>query len=304
MRPVFVIAAIAIALLVFAEPTLAESSAAACRIEMIVGRIEKVEGDAQGARLLHGDNPPMPVAVGACIIYGDKIETDPETTVTIAMAKGERHAGGIYDPTFEAPKAREEVSQGFSSLMTTMFGGFMSRQEAQTAYATGRGSEKCSASSASAAVLAPLDRLQQKEQRIGADLRAIEAAWKPSPDTHRVQARLRGADGAVLAEAGACRESHVLLSIPAGKLRAADRLTLDIADDRGGGLLYSLAIVDPNDLPRPPVAADSQWLLGAWRLGAASPDARLDAIARLLAAPAESLAAKRILDAVWSDSSF
>jgi hypothetical protein len=94
------------------------------------------------------------------------------------------------------------------------------------------------------------------------------------------------------------------LPLRPGDLHLNDVLTLEIADNHGQRLNYNLVVVPPNELPNPPAALPSQWLIAAWRLAAGPPDTRIDSIARLQSAPPDALVARKISDAVWGDSKF
>ena len=119
-----------------------------------------------------------------------------------------------------------------------------------------------------------------------------------------VQATLRGNEGNAIAHAETCSSAHVALPLPAGVAHPNDVLTLEITDGSRGKLTYELIVVEPKDLPLPPAATQSQWLIAAWRLAAGPPDTRLDSIARLQTAPSDSLAAQAISEAVFSDAKF
>ena len=238
-----------------------------------------------------------------CIDYGDRLEAGPEAVVTIETTKGKRHIGGSYDPVFQAPEASEAVSPGAMSYVASLYHNLFSRSS-PTVYATGRGLEDCQQAEEEALPLVPLDRLGQTHQEIGADLKEIVAAWKPSAPPHSVQATLRGRDGTAIARADSCGSAHVTLPLRPGDLHPNDALTLEIVDGRGERLDYDLIVVEPKDLPVPPGPLPSEWLIAAWRLAAGPPETRLDSIARLQTAPPDALAARSISEAIWLDSKF
>jgi hypothetical protein len=238
-----------------------------------------------------------------CIDYGDRLEAGPEAVVTIETTKGKRHIGGSYDPVFQAPEASEAVSPGAMSYVASLYHNLFSRSS-PTVYATGRGLEDCQQAEEEALPLVPLDRLGQTHQEIGADLKEIVAAWKPSAAPHSVQATLRGRDGNAIARADSCGSAHVTLPLRPGDLHPNDALTLEIVDGRGGRLDYDLIVVEPKELPAPPGPLPSEWLIAAWRLAAGPPETRLDSIARLQTAPPDALAARSISEAIWLDSKF
>jgi hypothetical protein len=238
-----------------------------------------------------------------CIDYGDRLEAGPEAVVTIETTKGKRHIGGSYDPVFQAPEASEAVSPGAMSYVASLYHNLFSRSS-PTVYATGRGLEDCQQAEEEALPLVPLDRLGQTHQEIGADLKEIVAAWKPSAAPHSVQATLRGRDGNAIARADSCGSAHVTLPLRPGDLHPNDALRLEIVDRRGERLDYDLIVVEAKDLPVPPGPLPSEWLIAAWRLAAGPPETRLDSIARLQTAPSDALAARSISEAIWLDSKF
>jgi hypothetical protein len=238
-----------------------------------------------------------------CIDYGDRLAAGPEAVVTIETTKGKRHIGGSYDPVFQAPEASEAVSPGAMSYVASLYHNLFSRSS-PTVYATGRGLEDCQQAEEEALPLVPLDRLGQTHQEIGADLKEIVAAWKPSAPPHSVQATLRGRDGIAIARADSCGSAHVTLPLRPGDLHPNDPLTLEIVDGRGERLDYDLIVVEPKDLPVPPGPLPTEWLIAAWRLAAGPPETRLDSIARLQTAPPDALAARSISEAIWLDSKF
>jgi hypothetical protein len=99
-------------------------------------------------------------------------------------------------------------------------------------------------------------------------------------------------------------QSHVFLQLPTGSLRPGDHLMLQLSDDYGGNFRYTLSVVEPDKLPRPPFKVEADWQLGAWRIAAAPEESHLDAISRLQMAPPDSLGARRILEAVWTEVPF
>jgi hypothetical protein len=281
----------------------------ACPIAGVVARVQSVAGDLETARIKRAPNgDDVPATPGACVLHGDRLEAGPETVVTVETTSGISHVGGQYDPVFEAPKAVEAVSPGVGSYVGAFYRSLF-RKSAQTVYATGRSldpsgeaSDKCVPAQEGASPLAPLDRLGETRQRIGADLPEIVAAWKPSAHPHSVRAILRGKEGRVISQAETCSSGHVALPLRPGDIHPGETLTLEVVDGRGGRLAYELIVVEPKDLPRPPADIPSQWLVAAWRLAAGPPDTRLDSLARLQTAPPDMLAAQAISKAVWNDS--
>jgi hypothetical protein len=282
----------------------------ACPIARVVARVQSVAGDAQKAEIKRAPTGGIvPVTPGACVLYGDRLEAGPEAVVTIETTNGVRHVGGQYDPVFEAPEAVEAVAPGVSSYVGALYRSLFA-ENVMTAAATGRASlleatgqapDQCVPAQEAAAPLVPLDRLGETRQRIGADLAEIVAAWKPSAHPHSVQAILRGKEGGVISQAETCSTAHVALPLRPGDIHANETLTLEVVDGRGR-LTYELIVVEPKDLPLPPAAIPSQWLVAAWRLAAGPPDTRLDSLARLQTAPPDTLAAQAISEAVWNDS--
>jgi hypothetical protein len=296
-----------------AAPSVAAADEKSCPLARVVATVQSVTGDAAKAEIKRGPNGDIvPVTPGACVLYGDRLEVGLEAVVTIETTSGVRHVGGPYDPVFAAPQAVEAVSPGVGSYVGAFYHNLFAKS-VLTAAATGRASlieatgetpEQCVPDREAASPLAPLDRLAETRQRIGADLAEIIAAWKPSERPHSVRAILRGKDGRVISQAETCSAGHVVLSLQDGDLHPMETLTLEVVDGRGGRLAYELSVVKPQDLPRPPVAAPSQWLIAAWRLAAGPPDTRLDSIARIQTAPPDALAARAISEAVWSDAKF
>jgi hypothetical protein len=292
-----------------AGPNFAVADEKACPIAGVVARVQSVAGDPEKARIKRAPNgDPVPATPGACVLYGDRLEAGPETVVTVETTNGVSHVGGQYDPVFEAPKAVEAVSPGVGSYVGAFYHSLF-RKSALTVYATGRSldptgeaPDKCVPAQEGASPLAPLDRLGETRQRIGADLAEIVAAWKPSAHPHSVRAILRGKEGGVISQAETCSSGHVALPLRPGDIHPNETLTLEVVDGRGGRLAYELMVVEPKDLPRPPADIPSQWLIAAWRLAAGPPDTRLDSLARLQTAPPDTLAAQAISEAVWNDS--
>ena len=290
---------------VAAGPGLAAVGEKACPIDQVVASVQSVDGDATKAHIklaLNGD--VVTATPGACILYGDRVQADPDAIVTLRTAEGNRHVGGQYDAVYQAPQAVETVSSGVASYVAALYQSLFNRG-VDTVYATGRANglassedpNTCALIDKSALPLAPLDRLGETRQRIGADLGRIIAAWKSSGRPRAVRATLRKGNGEAV-QAAACRSGHVVLSWPPGGVRPGEILTLEIVDGRGTELTYELVIVDPKDLPSPPVATHSLWLDAAWRLVAGPPDTRLDSIARLQTAPPDNLAAQTISEAI------
>jgi hypothetical protein len=283
----------------------------ACPIARVVARVQSVAGDAQKAEIKHAPTGGgVPATPGACVLYGERLEVGPEAVVTIETTNGVRHVGGQYDPVFAAPEAVEAVSPGVSSYVGALYRSLFAGN-VMTAAATGRASlldatgeapDTCVPAQEGASPLVPLDRLGETRQRIGADLAEIVAAWKPSGRPHSVRAILRGKEGGVISQAETCSSAHVALPLRPGDVHPNETLTLEVVDGRGGRLTYELIVVEPKDLPLPPAAIPSQWLVAAWRLAAGPPDTRLDSLARLQTAPPDTLAAQAISEAVWNDS--
>jgi hypothetical protein len=309
MRAIFVANVVVAAL--GAGPNFAAADEKACPIARVVARVQSVAGDAQKAEIKRAPTGDVvPATPGACVLYGDRLEAGPEAVVTIETTNGVRHVGGQYDPIFAAPEAVESVSPGVASYVGAFYRSLFAGS-VMTAYATGRANlldatgeapDKCVPAQEAASPLAPLDRLVETRQRIGADLAKIVAAWKPSGQPHSVRAILRGKEGGVISQAETCSTGHVALPLRPGDIHPNETLTLEVVDGRGGRLTYELIIVEPKDLPLPPAAIPSQWLVAAWRLAAGPPDTRLDSIARLQTAPPDTLAAQAIAEAVWNDS--
>jgi hypothetical protein len=296
-----------------AGPNFAVADEKACPIARVVARVQSVAGDAKKAEIKRAPaGDVVPATPGACVLYGDRLEAGPEAVVTIETTNGVRHVGGQYDPVFDAPEAVEAVSPGVASYVGPFYRSLFAGS-VMTAAATGRATlldatgeapDQCVPAREAAPSLAPLDRLAEPRQRIGADLAEIVAAWKPSGQPHSVRAILHGKEGRVIAQAETCSSGHVALPLRPGDIHPNETLTLEVVDGRGGRLTYELIVVEPKDLPLPPAEIPSQWLVAAWRLAAGPPDTRLDSIARLQTAPPDALAAQAISEAIWSDAKF
>jgi hypothetical protein len=296
-------------------PDFAAADDKGCPMDQVVAVVRSVDGDPTKAAIQRATTdgqvtPTTPITRGMCILRGDRLEAGPQAVVTVETGSEFRHVGGQYDPVFEAPPANETVSPGVVAYINSYFHRLFSKN-VQTVYATGRAldatgeaPDKCVSTQETAPPLAPLDRLAVSRQRIGADLREIVAAWKPAEPMRSVQATLRGKEGNAIAHAETCSSAHVALPLPAGVAHPNDVLTLEITDGSRGKLTYELIVVEPKDLPLPPAATQSQWLIAAWRLAAGPPDTRLDSIARLQTAPPDTLAAQAISEAVFSDAKF
>ena len=296
-------------------PDFAAADDKGCPMDQVVAVVRSVDGDPTKAAIQRATTdgqvtPTTPITRGMCILRGDRLEAGPQAVVTLETGSELRHVGGQYDPVFEAPQAVETVSPGVVAYIKSYYHRLFSKN-VQTVYATGRAldatgeaPDKCVSTQETAPPLAPLDRLAVSRQRIGADLREIVAAWKPAEPMRSVQATLRGKEGNAIAHAETCSGAHVALPLPAGVAHPNDVLTLEITDGSRGKLTYELIVVEPKDLPLPPTATQSQWLIAAWRLAAGPPDTRLDSIARLQTAPPDTLAAQAISEAVFSDAKF
>jgi hypothetical protein len=307
--------AILLAAAIVVGPDFAAADEKGCPMDRVVAVVRSVDGDPTKAAIQRAPTdgqvtPTTPITRGMCILRGDRLEAGPQAVVTVETGSEFRHVGGQYDPVFEAPPANETVSPGVVAYINSYFHRLFSKN-VQTVYATGRAldatgeaPDKCVSTQETAPPLAPLDRLAVSRQRIGADLREIVAAWKPAEPMRSVQATLRGKEGNAIAHAETCSSAHVALPLPAGVAHPNDVLTLEITDGSRGKLTYELIVVEPKDLPLPPAATQSQWLIAAWRLAAGPPDTRLDSIARLQTAPPDTLAAQAISEAVFSDAKF
>lgn len=311
-----ILAASLLAATLVVRPGYAGADERKCPIEQVVAVVYSVAGDVTKTHIkrAHHDGEQVErtdtrepdddhARSETYICYGDRLEAGPEAVVTIETTKGNRHIGGSYDPVFQAPEASEAVSPGAVSYVASLYHNLFSRS-GLTVYATGRGLEDCQQAEQAASPLVPLDRLGLTHQEIGADLKEIVAAWKPSVQAHSVQAILRRQDGDAIARAETCGSAHVTLPLRPGDLHPNDALTLEIVDGQGRKLDYDLIVVEPKDLPVPPGPLPSQWLIAAWRLAAGPPETRLDSIARLQTAPSDALAARSISEAIWLDSKF
>lgn len=297
-----------------AGPAFAAAAEKGCPMDR-VAVVRSVDGDPTKATIRRGPTEGQPTAPitptpGMCVLHGDRLEAGPQAVVTLDTGAELRHVGGQYDPVFEAPPANETVSPGVVAYINSYFPRLF-RKNVQTVYATGRALEgaggapdQCAPATEAASPCAPLDRLRERHQRIGADLQEIVAAWKPAEPTRSVQATLRGKGGLAIAHAETCGAAHLALPLPAGAAHPNDVLTLEITNGSPGKLTYELRVVEPKSLPLPPATTQSQWLIAAWRLAAGPPDTRLDSIARLQTAPPDTPAAHAISEAVWSDAKF
>ena len=236
----------------------------------------------------------VPATPGACVLYGDRLEAGPEAVVTIETTSGVRHVGGQYDPVFEAPEAVEAVSPGVASYVGALYRSLFAKS-VMTAAATGRaslleatgeapdtmrpcpGSGVASRPARSARRDPSADRRRSRRDRCS--METVRAAAFGAGDP----ARERGPRDQLRLKPAAAR--HVALPLRPGDIHPNETLTLEIVDGRGGKLTYELIVVEPKDLPLPPAAMPSQWLVAAWRLAAGPPDTRLDSIARLQTAP-------------------
>jgi hypothetical protein len=287
-----------------AAPRTCSAELLTCPFEQVVGHIRNIAGDVQSVHL-HRGNCEVPATLHVCLRYGDVLEVGIQSTVIIDTAEGRHYVGDDSDPIWKAPQARETVSPDVSALLTTLYDGWFGRAESQTAPIVGRGAHSCPPPQTPSTPLTSLGRLRQTDQQIGTDLRAVVAAWMPSREPRKVKARLLSVDGKVIAEEPICLNAHVILPVPPGTLHIGNRLTLDISDDSGQILRYNLLVVDPTQLAQPPIEFHQEWLLAAWRLTAGPPEERLDAISRLrMTEPSDSLGARLLLEAVWTDAPF
>ena len=190
-----ILAANLAAAILVARPSHAGADDRTCPIDQVVAVIRLVTGDATKTHIKRArrddekdaKNEQKDVAEpndehatsDTCLGYGDRLEAGPEAVVTIETTKGKRHIGGSYDAVFQAPEASEAVTPGAMTYVTSLYHDLFSRS-GLTVYATGRALEDCQQAEDEASPLAPLDRLRQTRQQIGADLTEIVAAWKPS----------------------------------------------------------------------------------------------------------------------------
>jgi hypothetical protein len=302
MKRIIVSAQLALAAALY--PALAAAADPPCPIEQVVGQIQLIKGDRRVVHLHRNGQEVLLTSEHMCLLYGDKLKADLQATVIIDTAKGPLHIGGNYNSEWEAPEPRGMASPNVSVALNTLFHSLFGPAQHQSAYATARGSDACPPPQHALPPLAPLNRLRQMDQQIGADLRILVAAWTPSREPRDVQARLLGADGLSVVEDRTCLETHVVLPLRAGLLHPGNRLALELTDNYGGLLRYNLFVVEPNKLPQPPFQFQDDWELGAWRIAAAPQESHLDAIARLQTAPGDALGAQRILEAVWMSAPF
>jgi hypothetical protein len=285
----------------FFRSGLALADGRTCPIDRVAAIVRGVAGDASAARIV-GEGAPQPASVGVCIVYDERLEVGPEAIVTLETAKGERHIGGPYEPAFTVAEPSKGRSSEASSYLASLFSELFSHS-GQTLAATGRGAWKCGAAGQTDEKLAPLERLRAPHQEIGADLGLIVAAWKPAARPRAVRVALLDAGGLPIAAAQTCSSAHVFLRPRPGRLHLGDQVILEISDEHDK-LDYDLLVVDPKDLPLPPVPLPSLWLNAAWRLAAGPTNVQLDSLARLQTAPPDALAARVLTEAVWSDSKF
>ena len=286
---------------------MARADDSGCLFDRSAALVGRIDGDPKAAKIVRKGGRVETQIDGACINGGDRLEAGPGVVVDLHTGKGERHVGGPYDPAFEAPvdpvdRGSPSVSASVSDYMTKLFPGLFTHVGSPVA-AVGRESKRCSPADEPPQPLAPLSRLQQSHQKIGSDLTTIVAAWRPASGPHSVHVVVSDPGGRPIAEAQTCRNAHVALSPLQGRLHPGDRLTLVIAGT-GDKILYELSVVDPKDLPVPPVALSAPWLEAAWRLAAGPPDVQLDSLSRLQSAPADALGPRSLSEAIWSDSKF
>jgi hypothetical protein len=160
----------------------------------------------------------------------------------------------------------------------------------------------CPPSSGTPPPLAPVQRLDQTSQQIGADLHTVVAMWAPAAQSRLVRAQLLRADGSVIVRASTCGANSLALAVE--DLHPGDHLTLVMNDTLDGALHYDITVVAPDSMPQPPAKVTQDWLAATWRLAAAGPGTNLDSITRVAKASETSFGAQRVLGAVATDTPF
>lgn len=283
----------------------------ACPLERLVGWVRTIDGDRQAVQLLR-DGKTLPVTPDACLVYGDRVSAGIGATVIIDTANGPRRIGATSNPDWTAPQpSGAAVSPDLSAVFADLFNMLTGRAQFRNLVAVAGSSRDrtdradCVPPQDTSPRVQPLARLRATDQRIGADLRTLLVAWTPSDMPHAIHAQLLSQDGWTLySNAETCSGSSLTISAPPVAMLPGRRLSLVLADDRGPFLRYELHVVEPAQLPQPPVSPREAWLLGAWRIAAGPADTRLDAIARLHLAPADSFGATIILNAILTDTPF
>jgi len=277
----------------------------ACPIEEVVAQIQTVSGNGTAARIRR-KNLVIPARPNDCILYEDIVEAGETVEIIINTTNGRViHVGEDYDPSWTAPKAKGTTPSHFIETLGKAFKNTFSPARNRSDYANSRGSSKeCEDNTNVRMEILPLQRLKEQVQTIGSDLKFVVAGWKPLAGNESVYVVLRNLDGDNILQTRVCRTNYVVLPIGVGKLKPGEKLTLDISSRQATRLRYQLNVTDPSSLPHPLEQIGDDWVLGAWRLVDAGPDLRIDAASRLQAAPSDSLAAERILQAVWTDLPF
>jgi hypothetical protein len=303
--------ALAVAVLML-SPALIEAAEAEgphrCAIDQVAGQVKWQAGAKRELRITAGGHA-FTVSLPTCIEYGDHLQGpdhDPGIFVQVNTATESFDRVPLNeDSDWSVPQPSTPPVKGpWTQFLSVVWQGLTGPTTRISFYAAARAASACPPAHGAPPPLAPVGRLSETNQRIGADLRAIVAMWQPSPEPRLVRAKLLRSDGSVMVQGATCRDSNVVLPLRSTDLHAGDSLVLQLTDTQGGSLRYTLAVVAPDSLPQPPVKPPQDWLVAMWRLAAMGADTRLDAIARVAKASETSFGAQRVLGAVEADAPF
>jgi hypothetical protein len=300
--PITVLAIAFISLPVWGRTAPANQSAQ-CAIDKIAGQVKAKSGKDITISITR-NGQPSPTKLPTCVEYGDRLEVGPAITVHVETATEEFDIPRDANPRWDVPPADNPPARSTGQIFAALWHAVTGPREALLIHAASRVGMACPPANGTPPPLAPVQRLAETDQQIGADLRVVVAMWKPTTETRLVRAKLLRADDSVVAQAAGCRGSSLPLPVHADELHPGDRLNLLITDNHGGSLRYNIIVVAPDKLPQPPEQLAQDWLTATWRIAAAGPATNLDSVARVAKASETSFGAQRVLGAVATDTPF
>lgn len=280
----------------------ADERVTACPIELLAAQIVDVHGGGSSPVIIDRQGKHLLASKLTCVQYGDRVMVGPGFHVTIDTPAGLVAVGG-ETREWDAPPLRSQTSGGLSTVLKRVVGLVLSPVAMTSVGALGRGGLDCAKERPqSQSRLQPPSALRSPDQTIGSDLTELAVAWKPLRWPGDVHVRLKRADGTTVVEGHSCAAAHLTLPLAPGMVVAGTSLVVDVSDGPESSFGYTITVVTPGNLiPSPPAEVKEDWVIGALRLIEAPAATHLDAVSRLETASG-SLAARRLLEAVWQDT--
>ncbi len=260
---------------VAARPAAAAVHAETCPVDRMAGRVEKIQGAPDRIVLTRGA-ARVPARVGACILYGDRLDASRAAEIQIDTDDGTKDLGQLTGVlAWDVPDPGRPSDPSVASVLDVFYRAIAEPVHSRPVTGVARDSS-CEDNDANASAIAALPAVPLEKQRIGADLTEVVAAWSKGSAKRSVTVRLGSAGGAALATASACALSFVRLTLAPNSLKAGNLLVLRIEDFGGSSLEWQIEVVAPESLPRPTGQVGADWELAAWRLAEGTKDAGLD----------------------------